>query len=199
MNTELRKDLCFLWWRLTSATRPVFPIKQSCQTELPAVGGEFITFPKLHLPRESYSIRPHCFTGCNPFTWKGQLCTAVSPAWSWDHTRRNLLCFCQVTVGMPGTACPGARRGRTNIPAPQDKQPAARRLGQFPLQQCYPFRPTGGGGVGFSHVSRGGQINTEQTLAGQLQCVLPTMILNVHSGSSNLAGTWTVQWDPSRG
>lgn len=72
MNTELRTDLCYLWWRLTSATWPVFHIKQSCQPQLLAVG-EFITFPKLHLPRQSYLIRPHCFTGCNPFTWKGQL------------------------------------------------------------------------------------------------------------------------------
>lgn len=73
-NTELRKGLCYLWWRfLTSATRPVFHKKQSCRPQLPAVGGEFITLTKMHLPRESCSIRLHCSTGCNPFTWKGQL------------------------------------------------------------------------------------------------------------------------------
>lgn len=84
-----------------------------------------------------------------------------------EITQGETHCVSAKSLWECGESTPRSRQRQNHNIDSKDKQPALSHLGEFSLKQSYPRA--------FPHVSRGGQINPEQTLASQLSCVLPTM------------------------
>jgi hypothetical protein len=126
-------------------------------------------------------MRPCCLTSYNLFLGRdNSLWTAVSPAWRWDHTGRELLCFCQVTVETLRSAHAVASIGMpVSVSAPEISS------GSTAHRTCYYAVSSFPPALGLCHVSCGSGTNTDVcSVCNAAKCGNTAMTtVSIHPGS----------------